>query len=235
MYRSQSPGRRTASLATGACLALAVVLAAPVIAGAHAKAKSSPNVSKLKKELKAIDSKLSSGQHKPFQATYSSTYGQAASFTFAQSGGKTLFKTASATIINNGKQTLYCSTSAGHATCVAETTATNPFATLEELFSPQTAMSYVQSAEAEVVAKRSGYTVKFATATIGGQRSHCISVSGPSGSGKDCVNASGVLDFVSTAAGHVEMTKFTTSVAASAFTPPAGATVDTIPSSVTLS
>lgn len=226
--------QRVLALLAGATLGIATVAAAPAIADAHSK-HPALNVGKLKKELKALDSKLSGGQHKTFQATYSSTFGQAATFSYAQSGSKTLFKTGSGSVIDNGTQTLYCSTTAGHATCLAETAATNPFATIENLFSPQTAITTLQSAEAEVVARRSGYTVKFSTATVSGQRSHCLSVSGPSGSGRDCVNGSGVLDFVGTSAGHVEMTKFSTSVASNTFTTPAGATVNTLPAGVTLS
>ena len=51
---------------------------------------------------------------------------------------------------------------------------------------------------------------------------------------KDCVTNSGFLAYAGTASGHVQLTSFSRSVPAGSFTPPAGATTETLPAGVSI-
>ena len=184
-------------------------------------------------ELKSLSSSLSAFKNGTFKATYTFASGsQSGTITFEQQPPKTLFTFAGATgggsFINTGTTTYFCSTSTP-ATCISESSSTNPLASALALFDPSTYQSDLSAAQQALAAKEAGYSVSFSIATIAGQPSKCASVSGPSGSGKYCVTDSGILASVSSTGASFTLNSFSKSVSANDFTPPAGATVETIP------
>jgi hypothetical protein len=230
---------RVAALATAVLLAAAVGLAGPSTAGAHAKSKHKAKTPKLtsaqiEKDLKALSTKVTTGKGKTFKATYAVTIGHAETFTFAQAPPKSALTTGSGSVIETGTALLFCSGASGATTCVEESGGQNPFASILNLFSATSATTFLKGAEAEIAAKAAGYSLSFSTATYAGQPSRCITYSGQGKTGEDCVTDSGLLDYVGTATGHVEMTSFSTTVPSSAFTPPSGATVETLPAGVSV-
>ena len=223
---------RVAALGAVVALAMATSLGAASVAGAHTKKKLTSK--QIQKDLKALSTKVNGSKGQSFKAEYAVTIGQSETFTYAQAPPKSLLQTSHGLVIETGTQLLFCSTSSGAPTCVAESSGSNPFAAVENLFSPTAAQNFLKTAEAQAGAKKAGYTVSFSTGTYAGQPSRCVTYSGHGKTGKDCVTTSGILDYVGTSAGHVEMTSYSKTVPSSAFTPPAGATVETLPTGVSV-
>jgi hypothetical protein len=224
---------RVAAFGMAGMLVAAIGLTGPSVASAHGSAKKlTPK--KIEKNLKALSTKVTGSKGQTFKAQYAVTIGKAQTFTYEQAPPKSLLQTPSGSVIDTGSQVLFCSSSGSASTCIAESNGTNPFASIENLFSPTSAVTFIKTAESEAAAKHSGYNVSFSTGTYAGQPSRCITYSGHGRTGEDCVTNSGILDYVATSGGHVEMTSFSKTVPSSAFTPPSGATVETLPTGVSI-
>jgi len=196
------------------------------------KAKPKPKAGSASKELKSLSSSLGNGEQHTFKAVYTLTApSETETVTVEQQPPKSLYSFGtSGSIIDNGTTTYFCGGSGGQVTCIPESGGSNPLASLLDLFSPTTVRSDFQAAEAEVVAKAHGYSISFSTATIAGQASKCASVSGPSGSGKYCVTNSGILASLTNSSGQgFKLTSYSSSVSSSDFSPPPGATIESVP------
>ena len=189
------------------------------------KASSSPS-----SQLSNLSSSLQGAETASYKATYSATdNGQSETLTYEQQPPKFLFGTKGGEVIDNGTATYFCSTS-GASTCLSSTTQ-DPLAPLLNALSPKTAISDLQAAQSALAAKVAGYTASFSSATFAGQPSTCVTITQSSGAEKVCVTGSGELDYVSSSPSQVfQMTSYSTSVSASDFALPSGATVVTEPS-----
>ncbi len=193
-----------------------------------AKHKKKGSSSSASKQLKALASGVAAEKTATFEVTYTtSTAGHTESVTFAQSPPKYAVKVGPASsFIYTGNETLYCS----GTTCFKESGKTNPLVSLEDLFSPTTAKAFFDETELEIGTKVAGYSVSFSSETFGGLSSECATVSGHGQTEKDCVAKNGLLTYAGSSAGSVTLTSYTSSVPATLFEPPSGATVITEPS-----
>jgi len=180
---------------------------------------------KTQKKLKLLKQHVARESHATFEVAYSiNAGGKTESITFAQAPPKVLVKTTAGSLIDTGTETLFCSATY----CVGEGS-TNPVSSLENLFSPTTAENFFQQAAAEAGAAQAGYSIKFSSASYGGQKSECASVKGHGYSEKYCVSNIGLLTFASSPGGTIQLTSYTGTVPATDFSPPSGATIVTVP------
>jgi hypothetical protein len=157
--------------------------------------------------------------------------------TLEQAPPKSLFTSNDgSSFINNGTTTYACSkdSSSGTTSCVSYPEAQNPMASLLTLYSPTAAEALFQTAESEVAAKLAGISINFTSQTFAGQPSTCVTYSYAGSNAKYCVTKSGVLAYEgggsSGNSSAFELTAYSTSVSASDFALPTGATVETMPS-----
>lgn len=190
------------------------------------KHHSKKSVSEAKK-LKELGTNLKAEKGATFEASYAiKASGRTQSVTFAQAPPKFLLKTAGGAVIYTGSETLFCSSS---TSCVGSGT-TDPLASLLDLFSPTTARTFFDQSEVEIGARDAGYSVSFSSGTYGGLASQCAKVSGHGRSGKYCVAKNGLFTYGASSTGNsIVLTSYTASVPHTAFTPPSGATISTIP------
>ena len=103
---------------------------------------------------------------------------------------------------------------------------------LTDLFSPGVLTTTLERIEAEAVARAAGISVHTSSATYGGLASSCATLTS-NGQPKPvtyCVaNSSGILTYSSANGTTVTLTAFTANPPASTFSPPSGATVQTLP------
>ena len=97
---------------------------------------------------------------------------------------------------------------------------------------PEDCARRLQAAQAEAATK--GYSITFSSGNYAGQSTKCANVTGHGTSGKYCVTAQGILAYVSSNGGSFSLTSYSSSVPASDFALPAGATVQTLPAGVTI-
>ena len=214
----------------GAGVVTAVTGAAAATAKKHPpKHKKSKGAGSASTKLKALATSVKAEKGATFEVVYTTTSaGHKQSVTFAQSPPKYLIKLGTGgSVIYTGKETLYCATT---AECVTISGSTSPLESIEDLFSPTTAKSFFDEAEAEVAAKAAGYSVSFSSESFGGLPAECASVTGGGHSGKYCVAKNGLLAYAGSSEGSITLTSYTASVPATAFTAPKGSTVITEPS-----
>lgn len=180
------------------------------------------------KKLKKLSKNLANEKGATFEATYTiNSQGQTESVTFAQAPPKLLFKTGSGSVISTGTTTLFCESA---SSCVSMGT-TDPLASLMDLFSPTRARTFFNQAAVQIGAAKAGYSVSFSSGTYGGLASECAKVSGHGHSGKYCVGDNGLFTYASASTGgSIALTSYTPSVPGTAFTPPSGSTIVTVPS-----
>jgi hypothetical protein len=241
---------RTRALAGAAVLALVAVLVLPATA-ASARSISRAN-------LKALTNSINRAKNLTYQATYTSVNGgQTSTVTIAQSPPKSNFSTSSGQVINDGKNTYYCSTSgsgsgnsgssgstgsSGNSGSTSSTSKTgavqcisvkgsNPLLGLESAFSPALALQAFSEAQQGLVSRLFGIKVSSSSATYAGQPSTCVTVNVRGRSGKYCVTKQGLLAYAgASSASYFQLTKYSSSPASSLFSLPAGATTKTLPS-----
>lgn len=186
-------------------------------------------------QLRSLSSAVQNAEHASFKAVYTATNnGQTQTVTFEQAPPKSYFASSDGSVIDTGSTTYFCSTSSGQQTCISTSGGQNPLAGLLQLFSPATAVTALQQAETEVAAHVAGVDVSFSSQTFAGQDSTCVTVNASGQSGKYCVaKSSGILTYEGTGSNSFELTSFSSSVTDSDFAPPAGATIETIPSGIT--
>jgi hypothetical protein len=150
--------------------------------------------------------------------------------TIEQKPPKTVFKSGEGEAIGTGTATYFCSTGSAQVTCVTGGTGSaNPLAGITQLFSPESAVAALQTAQAQLAAKAQGYDVSFSNENFAGVGAKCVTVSASGQTGKYCVTKDGILAFAGTAAQNFQLSSYSTSVSDSDFSLPAGATVVTVP------
>ncbi len=102
---------------------------------------------------------------------------------------------------------------------------------LTDLFSPAILTNTLKGIQSEEAA-HVGVIVNKSSATYGGLSSTCVTVKGsaqPSAVTYCAADSSGILTYANAGGSTVTLTAFSTNPPASTFSPPAGATVQTIP------
>jgi hypothetical protein len=222
---------RTRIAAGAAALSVGLLAVAAVPATASLAKSVSPT------QLSQLQKNLGKYSHLTFLATYQgASGGKTINVTIAQSPPKSSFTFASGTntgvVINDGTKNYICSNQAGKQTCISEGTGSaNPFLAIENLFSSVTAANALAAAGASLRAHQVGFKVVSGTSTFAGQAATCITVTTHGNkTGKFCVTKKGILAYSGiSSTQYFQLTKYSSSPAASLFALPAGATVITIP------
>ncbi len=174
-------------------------------------------------------------------ATYSATYqvvdaasGKTQSITFAQSPPKSSVTTASGSFYINGSTILECQGTGSSAKCTSlPSSLSSSVTSITNLFSPNVVSTTLRGLGASAVARSQGVSISTSSATYGGQASSCVTVKGPTApqGGTYCAsNANHVLSYAAFNGNTVTLTAFSANPPATSFSPPAGATVATLPS-----
>jgi hypothetical protein len=190
-------------------------------------------------KLVALTQSVNSAKHGTFKLSYaetSSTTGGSSSntFTFEQMPpNKYLFGvdgTNKATIIDTGNGTYTCAAQGGRQVCISYGT-TNPFASLLSVITGETVLTAFKGLQTGLAAKLAGVSATFSNQTIAGQSVQCVSGVKGGDSFKYCLTQSGVLAYsggsTATGGGAITLTSYSTSVSASDFALPVGATIVT--------
>ncbi len=124
---------------------------------------------------------------------------------------------------------------AGKQQCLS-VAGSNSLLGLEDLFSPQLALSAFAEARQGLGSRLLGVKVSSSGATYAGQTSTCVTVTVKGkGGAKYCVTKQGILSYSgTTSTSYFELTKFSSKPPQSLFMPPSGATTVTLPSGVTI-
>lgn len=186
--------------------------------------------------LASIVRGIKRGSGATFSATYvtaDSTTGKSQTVTFAQSSPKSAVVTPSGSFYIDGSSVTACQGSGASATCTSLSSSLgSSLGALTDLFSPGVLTTTLERIEAEAVARAAGISVHTSSATYGGLASSCATLTS-NGQPKPvtyCVaNSSGILTYSSANGTTVTLTAFTANPPASTFSPPSGATVQTLP------
>jgi len=179
------------------------------------------------KDVAGFTSQLTGGRIRTYKATYSLT---APTYTGTlvverMPVGNVRFdvstSTQSVAVIKTSGTNYICELTKTPTTCLSGIP--DPVTGVEALVDPSQVVTNLQAAAA--LGKRN---VTFASQTIAGEPSTCATITSGR-TGTYCVTDQGVLASATGANGSVTLTAFTTTVPASDFSPPAGATVETIP------
>jgi hypothetical protein len=213
------------ALGAGLLLLVAVNPAAAAIAKAKVKPITASNLKKLSNSVTAAK-----------KLTYEATYklvsdGRTTLVTTAQAPPKSVFLSGGAEVVDTGTATYYCSTSGATQSCLSAGTS-NPYAALEDAFSPTLALTAFDEAKEGLVERTLGIKATSSSQTIAGQSSTCVTVSVRGESGKYCVTSRGLLAYSgssTTSKSYFELVKYSGSPSSSLFKLPAGATTVTLP------
>jgi len=185
--------------------------------------------------LKTVENGITKSVGATFSATYLTAHGstgQSQSVTFAQSPPKSAVITPSGSFYLNGSSVTECQGSGSSATCTSlPSSLTSSLTGLTNLFSPGILTNTLKGIQAEEAA-HIGVIVNKSSGTYGGLASTCVTVkaSAQTSSVTYCAaDSSGILTYANAGGSTVTLTAFSTNPPASTFSPPAGATVQTIP------
>jgi hypothetical protein len=208
-------------------------MASPALASESKSKSKAPSA----KSLKSLTNSVKAAKGAKYAATYKVVSPASATSTtvsIAQDPPKSEFSSGQGqgSIIDTGTKTYYCSGGGGSgspASCIASGS-TNPFADLENLFSPASALAAFSEAKEGLGSKVLGIKAVEGSQTIAGQSTTCVTVTIKSGQvGKYCVTKQGVRAYAGSDKSYFELTHYSTSPAASLFVLPAGATTITLP------
>ena len=245
--RVQRPIRRGAwavAIATAGGLLVAACSSNPTSASSSSTTTASPSgspsttggSSNSVSGLGSIVTGIKKSSGATFSATYTtanSTTGKNQTVTFAQSPPKSAVVTPSGSYYINGTSVTACEGSGASASCQSLPSDLGPsVSAVTDLFSPGVLTTTLQGIEAQAAAHAAGVSVHTSTATYGGQASTCATLKSPSQPNpvSYCVaKSSGLLTYSSANGTTVTLTAFTANPPASTFSPPAGATTQTLP------
>lgn len=186
--------------------------------------------------LKSVVSGITKSEGTTFSATYKTAdtqSGQSQIVTFAQSPPKSAVITPSGAFYISGSAVTECQGSGSSATCTSlPASLSGTLSGLTNLFSPGILINNLKGLEAEAASHAAGVSVNTSSATYAGLASTCFTVKGPSQPAAVtycAATSSGILTYSSTTASTVTLTAFSAHPPASSFSPPAGATVQTLP------
>jgi hypothetical protein len=201
----------------------------PTATGSATTTGSASGATSALSKIQALTSSVQGSEKSTFKAVYTVVNGaNTETITVEQAPPKSALSTKGGAFIDTGTASYYCSDSAP-ATCLNAGT-TNPLAALTQLFSPKTEEAELKAIQAEASADASGYHISFTSETFGGVGTTCANVTGTTTPVKYCVTKEGVLAYGSSASSTLTLTSYSTSVPASDFALPAGATIMTLPS-----
>jgi hypothetical protein len=173
------------------------------------------------------------GSYKLQYTEASSASGGSHTLLFEQMPPKYLFSlsgSSSVLVVNTGHGLYTCSSQGAQKVCVLVPSAAE-FAPLLGVLTGATVVTAFNGLRSGLASKLAGVSAKFSSATFAGQSSQCVSGVKAGNSFKYCVTDSGVLAYAggssSQSFGSVTLTAYSTSVSASDFALPAGATVVT--------
>ena len=180
------------------------------------------------------------GITKTSNTTFSSTYttadsqtGQTQTVTFAQSPPKSAVITKNGSFYINGSTVTECSSASGTVTCTSlPSSMKGSVSSLADLFSPGVLTDTLKGIEAESVAHAAGVSVTTSSGTYGGYPSTCLTAkvpTDPSAVTYCAAKSNGILTYSVAGGNTVTLTAYTANPAASTFSPPAGATTQTLP------
>jgi peptidoglycan DL-endopeptidase CwlO len=249
------PGRRPAGVMAAALVAAAIGLAgcgsspsstattttssgstsAPTsTSAASTSTTTTPTSTSSADPLAAFTGKLSAGETQTFHSTYTAIQAGTTktvsialappnSFAFSVSGGGS----AAGDLISNGTTVYSCSKSTGTEVCTSLPAAeAADFSGVFDLYTGKYWLTDLSAVRAYAASK--GVSVTTSTMTENGIGLSCVSYSSStvaSRNGELCVTAQGVIGYVKAGTTTLTITSFTTSVPASTFQPPAGATI----------
>ncbi len=187
---------------------------------------------------------MRSSQKTSFQAVYtSSSGGTTSTVTLAQSPPKQSFAITGASgsttsLINTGTTTYSCTSGRGGATTctsIGGGLAGSALTGLLNVYNGTAALTVMNAWKSSLAAHVSGVSLTFSDETIAGQSATCAQWSQNGNDATYCVTSTGVLAKVESSGSgsggqSFELTSYTNSPPASAFTTPVGATVVTLPS-----
>lgn len=185
--------------------------------------------------LGSLTGEVAAAQHLTFSASYAEvgSTSQSMTLTYAQMPPKSLFKASGADLINTGSGTYSCSASSGTTVCISFGT-TNPFASTLNFVTGETVLTGLNALKSGIAQKLPNFSASYSTASYAGQSAECVSGTESTNTFKYCLTSSGVLAYAggsnNKTFGSLTMTSYSTSVSSSEFSLPAGATVETIPS-----
>lgn len=171
-------------------------------------------------------------------ATFSVTYsivsnGKTQTVTFAQNPPKEAIVTSGGSYYVNGSSVTVCQGQGSSPTCTSLPSSAAAGATaISDLFAPGVLTNTLQGIEGEVAAHVAGVSISSNSASYGGQDSTCVNVKSsaePSGVTYCASNSTGVLTYFSAGGNTGTLTAYDGSPPDSTFSPPAGATINTLP------
>lgn len=185
-------------------------------------------------KINSLVTAMQSGKHEIFKATYTSSDGGSSTniVTIEQAPPKSAFVTGGESFIDTGSSTYMCASddSSGTPSVTCQNVgSSNPMAGMMEIFSPSTIVGELQSMQGIFAEHLAGYSISTSSRTYAGQPSTCVTLKTGTTSTTYCVTASGILSYVNSGSSVFELTSYTTNVSASDFEIPAGATVQTFP------
>jgi hypothetical protein len=181
-----------------------------------------------------------SGITRTSNATFSSTYttsdsqtGQTQTVTFAQSPPKSAVITKNGSFYINGSTVTECSSASGTVTCTSlPSSMKGSVSSLADLFSPGVLTDTLKGIQAESVAHAAGVSVTTSSGTYGGYPSTCLTAKVPTDPAAVtycAAKSNGILTYSVAGGNTVTLTAYTANPPASAVSPPAGATMQTLP------
>lgn len=229
------------ALALVACLC-SLGLAVAIPAGAASKSalpRSTKPKPPTRKQTQTELQRLATAAGTETKATFDLTYAYkngttSGSVTLEQKPPDEAFITGAAEILYNGKKTYYCSHVASQTTCFSYgSTTASPLGATMRIYQGSTYITAMKAWESELGAGITGYRASFSSAKFAGQSAQCVTWNYKSESAKYCVTNGGILAFVgSTSNGRsfsFYLTKISTSVTSSSFSPPPGAKLYSVP------
>ena len=187
--------------------------------------------------LSSVVNGISKSSTTVFSATYVVTQastGKTETITFAHNPPKAAITTSEGSFYEDGTSIIECQGSGPTPTCTSlPSSMAGSLTGLTALFDPTALSASLKAVEATATA--TGYSISVSNATYGGLASKCVTVKGPAvpnGSTYCGSTSNGVLTYTSAAGNTVTLQSFTANPPASAFSPPAGATVQTLPAGV---
>ncbi len=194
---------------------------------------SSPTPSGPTGVIQQMIANLKNSQNAPYSVTYalSGSAAAAGSFTYEQSPPKYRLTLSSVSVIETGSTIYLCTGSSVGEICTVDT-GTNPLASVEQAFSPSTVIPKLTTLKTELAAKTAGVTITTSSATYASQPSTCLSYVQAGLTSKYCATDSGVLAYASNGSTTLTLTSYSSTVAASDFALPKGATLESLPATI---
>lgn len=188
----------------------------------------------MRSSLTSLAVAMRAGEHETFTAVYrANEAGTDQTVTVAQDPPKALFSAGTGAVIDTGSSTYYCTVDAGRHMCVSAGSS-DPLAAMSALVSPTAVLSELSAAQTELEDHAPGYTSSYSSGTFAGQRATCVTIASSFQSARYCVTRHGILAYEGAEGNSISLVTYSSTVTAGDFTVPAGATVESIPSGMSI-